>query len=271
MGTTHALSAVAIFLVIIFFFPDFISKALGSNDPWVLILSIIVAAGASLVPDLDNTTSTSKNSLGWLGIGLSSFFRASSKIIQTVIRTSRDDPSPNPHRGFWHTIPAALILGWLTYLATSLEKVFTLPIAGEVTLGWIMALFITFLMVHMAMSGLARDFMKKIKKTMLVGELLSFIVSLTITSVIFANLPEGLNFWWLGMSVAFGVVIHIFGDMLTVAGVPVLFPLSVVLKGKFWWTTNLTTMKAGGPTEKLIFGFLLFVTGVFAILILVFH
>lgn len=269
MGTTHALSAVASFLAIIFFAPDFVSKALGSSDPWVLILSIVVAAGASLLPDLDNTASTSKSSLGILGTALSYIFRGSSRFIQTVIRTKRDDPTPNPHRGAWHTIPSALLLGYLTFLGTGMTKVITVPILGEVTWGVIFALLITFLMVHMALSGLAKKQMKKIKKTAVIGETLSFIVSLTFTLIIFVNLPEDLNYWWLGVSVAFGCIIHILGDTFTVAGTPIMFPLSAVLKGKFWWTTRFTSMKVGEQTEKLLFGFFMFASIIFAILILV--
>jgi hypothetical protein len=268
MGTTHALSAVAIFLAIIFFAPDFVSKALGSSDPWVIILSIVVASGASLVPDLDNTTSTSKNSLGILGTILSYFFRGSSRFLQTVIRTKRDDPTPNPHRGAWHTIPAALLLGYLTFLGTGVSKEITLPAIGEITVGRLIAIFITFMMVHMAFSALARDSMKKIKKTAVIGELLSFAVSLTATMIIFVNLPDGLDFWWLGVSVAFGVVIHIFGDTFTVAGTPILFPLSGFIKGKFWWTTRFTTMRAGDATEKFIFMVLLVLSVIFGLLII---
>lgn len=269
MGTTHALSAVATFLVIIFFAPDFVSKSLGTNDPWVLILSIVVAAGASLVPDLDNTASTSKSSLGFLGTALSYIFRGSSRFLQTVIRTKRDDPTPNPHRGAWHTIPAAALLGYLTFLATGLTKTFDLPYFGEITLGRLSALVITFLMAHMALSALAKKQMKKIKKTAVIGELLTFVVSLTSTLVIFVNIPADLNFWWLGVSVAFGCVIHIVGDTFTTAGTPILFPLSAFLKGKFWWTTRFTTLKVGEQTEQLIFGMFMVISVVFGILILV--
>jgi hypothetical protein len=271
MGTTHALSAVAAFLAVIFFAPDFVFKVLGSSSPWVIVLSIAVTSGASLVPDLDNTTSTSKNSLGWLGTALSYLFRGSSRFLQTVIRTKRDDPSPNPHRGAWHTIPAALLLGWLTFWGTGNAHVVTLPVVNEITVGKLFALLITFLMVHMAMSGLAKDFMKKIKKTVLIGETLSFAVSLALTSIIFINLPQDLDYRWLGVSVAFGVIIHILGDSMTTAGVPLLFPLSALIKGKFWWTTRFTTMKAGGELEKLIFGFFLVISIVFAVLILIGH
>lgn len=271
MGTTHALSAIAAALAIIFFAPSFVYSFLGSSNAWVIVLSVAVATGSVSIPDLDNTTSTSKNSLGLLGTVLSYFFRGSSRFLQTVIRTKRDDPNPNPHRGAWHTIPAALLIGGLTFWGTTNAQVVTLPLVNQITVGKLTALLITFLMVHLALSGVAKDFMKKIKKTAFVGEFMAFAFSLGLTSVIFVNLPAGLNFWWLGVAVAFGMIVHVVGDTFTTAGTPILFPLSAVLKGKFWWTTRLTSLKVGHETEKLIAGFFLFVSIVFAVLILTMH
>lgn len=271
MGTTHALSAIAAALAIIFFAPSFVYNFLGSSNAWVVVLSVAVATGSVSIPDLDNTTSTSKNSLGLLGTVLSYFFRGSSRFLQTVIRTKRDDPNPNPHRGAWHTIPAALLLGGLTFWGTTNAQVVTLPLINQITVGKLFALFITFLMVHLALSGVAKDFMKKIKKTAFVGESMAFAFSLGLTSVIFVNLPADLNFWWLGVAVAFGMICHLLGDACTVAGVPLLFPLSGFIKGKFWWNTRFTTLRAGSETEKLIAGFFLFTSIVFAVLILTMH
>lgn len=271
MGTTHALSAIAAALAIVFLAPNFVYSFLGSSNAWVIVLSVAVATGSVSIPDLDNTTSTSKNSLGLLGTVLSYFFRGSSRFLQTVIRTKRDDPSPNPHRGAWHTIPAALLLGGLTFWGTTNTQVVTLPLINQITVGKLFALFITFLMVHLALSGAAKDFMKKIKKTAFVGEFMAFAFSLGLTSVIFVNLPAGLNFWWLGVAVAFGMIVHVVGDTFTTAGTPILFPLSAVLKGKFWWTTRLTSLKVGHETEKLISGFFLLTAIIFAVLILTMH
>lgn len=253
MGVTHAMSGVALFLGIAAFFPDFTEKALGSSVIWVIILGALVTAGAALLPDLDNTTSTAKNSLGPLGLVLSYIFRTSSAIIQTVIRTPRDDPNPNPHRGAWHTIPAAALLGFLTYLGTKIGGSIELPLIGEITGGGVFALIIAFLMTHLALSGLANSFMKKIKKSSAIGELIALAISFTVTASIFINIPADVSFWWLGVSVGFGMFVHILGDSMTTAGVPILFPLSAIIKGKFWWTTRFLGIKAGGVVENTIF------------------
>lgn len=252
MGGTHALSGLAIFLMIVAFFPAFSLKLLGTDNIWAIILAMAVTAGASLLPDLDNTKSTSKSSLGWLGDGLSLVFRGSSSVIQTVIRLPRDDSTPNPHRGFYHTIPAALLIGGLVYLGTRIGGELTLPFIGQVTYGTLFAIVITWLNIHMALAGLAKKLMNKLKnKSGVFGELVAFLFSLSLTFIIFTQLPNDLDFWWLGASVFLGCLIHILGDCFTTAGCPVLFPIPI--KGKLWWTIRFTKIKAGGVVENVIF------------------
>ena len=58
------------------------------------------------------------------------------------------------------------------------------------------------------------------------------------------------DFRWLAVAVFVGMVIHVVGDCFTAYGCPILFPLSGLIRGKFWWTTHFTKMKAGGDAEK---------------------
>lgn len=265
MGATHAMSAIFVFLLVLVITPDGLRWALGSASIWIAILSLMTIAGACSLPDLDNTSSTSRNSLGPLGVGLSTIFRVSSRAIQTIVRTKRDDPTPNPHRGFWHTIPASAILGFLVFLGASMEGTIDMP-WGEVTHGGIFAFVITGLLVHLSLSGLAKDFMKKVKKNSIIGELATFIVSFLLTSLVYFNLPDDTGFWWLGVTVFVGCVIHIMGDAFTTAGVPIFFPLTAFTKGKFWWNTRLTSMKAGGETENMIFSVMTVATIILAVI-----
>lgn len=250
MGVTHALSGLAIVLALVAFVPTFTVWA-GWTTPAVVILAAFVVTGAALIPDLDNSVSTAKNSLGLLGEALSIFFRGTSRFIQTVVRTSRDDASPDPHRGFWHTIPAALILGGATWLLTGITKSIVLPVVGEVTYGWIGALVVAYISIHLAFAGL---FSKVIKKVLSKGKSFEAVVvfaAIVATLAVFYSLPRDQNFWWLSVAVTIGMIAHILGDSFTTAGVPLLFPLSAPLKGKFWWTTRFSSMKAGGPGEVI--------------------
>lgn len=253
MGATHALSALSVFLMIVAFVPEIAARFLGSMNITVLILACIVTIGAALMPDLDNSVSHAKNSLGLLGKGLSIIFRGSSIAIQTVVRTKRDDSSPDPHRGFWHTVIGALVLGGLTLLATRMTTEVTVPVLGNTTYGVISAFLITFISCHIALTGIATSFMHKIKKSGPFGELISFAVSGGITLLVFMNLPSNSTFEWLAISIVFGCVIHIIGDAFTKMGVPLFFPLTGFIKGKFWWKTRFAKIEAGGPAEKMLF------------------
>jgi len=251
MGATHAVSGLAVLLALVAFVPGFIEWS-GINSMALIILTAFVVAGGALLPDLDNSASSAKSALGIFGHALSFVFINSSRVIQTVIRTRRDDADPNPHRGFWHTIPAALLFGFLTLLATQIPGKTTVPIYGEVTFSWISALVICALSVHLAFAGLFGTFIKKVRKSSIVGELAALGIALVATGTVFWFLPHNENFWWLSVAVTLGVLVHIFGDAFTTAGVPLLFPLSGFIKKKFWWNTRFTPMKAGGVAEKYV-------------------
>lgn len=250
MGTTHALSGLALILALVAFVPDFVEWA-GWTTPAIVFLAALVVSGASLISDLDNSVSTAKNSLGLLGNSLSVFFRGSSRFIQSTIRTKRDNPDGDPHRGFWHTIPAALLLGFLTWLATGIPTVISLPLLGEVTLGWIGALIIAYISIQLSFAGLFSKIIKKVLKGSASFEAVSVTVAMIATTATFWTIPKDESFWWLSVAVTVGVITHILGDTFTTAGTPLLFPLKI--KGKLWWTIRFLPIKAGGLTEKYVF------------------
>lgn len=252
MGYTHALSGVAVAMALIAFLPEFLGQILMTTSAWVFVQFVFATTGAAMIPDLDNSKSRAKSDLGPFGVVLSAVFRTTSAIIQTTIRTKKDDPEPNPHRGFWHTIPAALLLGFLVYLGTRMGGEINLPILGAITWGTLFALLITFVLMHLTLSTLAKEFMDKVKKSNATGEIVAIAISLILSVVLFVNLPTDIDFWWLGVSVAFGMFVHILGDLNTTSGVAVGFPLTAITHGKFWWTFRLTKMKAGGAAEKML-------------------
>lgn len=253
MGLTHSLSAVAFFVAVFVFFPQYAYEILGTTSVAVLILVAINLVGACLSVDLDNTASTSKGALGVIGDIMSVAYRSISVIVQTTIRTGRDDPDPNPHRGFFHTIPAALIMGGLTYWLTSFNnELGTVPGLGKVTLGTAIAILIVWGNTHVALAGLFRKQMRKLKKSNGgAGEIIATLLSLSIVFSLFYALPNDLDFWWLGVSTTVGMIIHTMGDCFTKAGSPVLFPIP--RKGKLWYTVRFMKIKAGGVVEKYVF------------------
>lgn len=271
MGITHALSAVTIFLLLMALFSGPFLVLLGTTSAIIIILSCINVTGGAMVPDADNSASTFKSALGIVGDVISIIFRTTSIIIQTTIKTSRDSSDPNPHRGFYHTIPAAVLIGFLIYLLTSSSFLnVTVPIIGKINSGYLFALLFSWLNLHIALAALAKKTMRKIRSnSKTFGEFIAFAFSLTITFILFSQIPENTNFKWVGISVSIGMIIHTLGDCFTTAGSPILFPFPI--KGKLWWTVRFLPIKAGGVVENYVFIPFFLLTSIISIVIIYFQ
>ena len=237
MGFTHALSGLAAMAAILAFAPTSLVSTLGTGSVAILTLA-------------------------FLGSVLSLFFRWSSKILQTVIRTRRDDPDPNPHRGVWHTPFLAAVVSYLVYLATKASSMVNVPGVGKLTYGVLFAWFLSTVLVILTASTLLKKQTDKMKKTPIVGAVM--LVALCAVGTGSLIISSGVtDFRWLGISLFAGMLIHDIGDAFTTYGDPLFFPLSAILFGKFWWTTRFTKMEAGGDAEKWL------VTGILMLVILV--
>lgn len=265
MGFTHSISAIALSLTLIAFFSTTVALVLGTSNPWVFIMVTLVAAGFALVPDLDNSASTVKSAFGIVGSALSVVFRSSALVVQTVIRKKADDANPDPHRGFWHTIPASLLIGAIVYGITRISGTVTLPWLGEFPTGTALGFLVAFCAMHLMFAGVFKSTVKKVKKLGgPLGSLLAFFMSATTTVVLMANIPSELDMWWLGVACAFGCIAHILGDMFTKAGVPIFWPIIGLWKKKMWWKTRFPlNVEAGGDFESKILAplFILVIVG----------
>lgn len=249
MGLTHAVSGLAAVSATLAFAPAYMIAALGTKSVPLVILAILCCTGATLLPDLDNTTSRAKNDWGVFGSAMSGLFRGSSSIVQTAVRTRRDDPDPNPHRGAWHTIPFAGLLAVIVWAGTNIGGSFTLgglTMTGGTLFGWFFSAMLTLLTFSCISKKQVDNFRKSTA-----GEGIIIIFCFILSgALIFSS--GSTDFRWLAVAVFAGMVIHIIGDCFTKAGCPVLFPLSGLIKGKFWWTTRFTSMSAGGSAEKYL-------------------
>lgn len=268
-GYTHALSGLAVgiwFFALAPMFMDLDILALGAIGTAVAFLWGLI--GASLVPDFDNTSSTSRNSLGLLGIVISTVFRSTSVAIQTVVRTGKDDAGANPHRGFWHTGVSAVLLGVGVYFLSTVSYDFTVPVLGELTVGQTGAFFVFFMLVHFTLSSLAKKTMYKLKKSSFAGELIAILASLGV-SALFFSVANTENFIWLAAAMTGGCLVHMFGDSFTKDGLPFWFPFCVILRGKFWWKSRLMKLTSGDDFEKGPITYLLYAITAVGIVVLV--
>lgn len=251
LGHTHALSAVAVWLLLIAFFPNFaFNTILGTKDLSVLLISIIVVTGFSLFPDFDNVKSTAISTLGVIGVAISKFMRSTSVAVYMASRTRRDAPTADPHRGFWHTLASAFLMGFIVFITTSIN--IPIPIMGtNVSLSFLIATLWIYVCLKVGISGLFAKFTRKMKKEMFHIKLGIDIASIAIIVLLLLIAPKNISYSWMAYSAILGYSIHILGDTMTVAGTPLLWPY--VNKGKRWWTYRFFKIKAGGTTENLIF------------------
>lgn len=251
MGPTHALSALALAFLVAWLASDFMFGALlGSNNSIVFISAVIIIIGAALMPDLDAVQSTSINVLGPVGKVLSTTMRGFSSVVQSTIRAKGDKVDQDPHRGFWHTILSAFLVGALTTALTSIN--FELFTVGNVTVTFdkFIVTFILYISLQLLMASLLKSVYKKSKKSAK-GMITMNVGSIAIAITLLSLLPTGLNYNWVGAAVTFGWIIHLLGDAMTVSGVPLLFPFK--RKGKRWWNYRLPLgIKAGGWIEMSI-------------------
>lgn len=251
MGPTHALSAVSLSFLMAWLMSDFMfNTVLGSTDTIVFISAIVIIAGAALMPDLDAVQSTSISTLGIVGVILSTIMRGISSIIQSTIKSSSDSSGSDPHRGFWHTFLAAGLVGLLTSTLTSINKEMFVLWGNPVTVATFTVIFIIFISLQLVLASLFKSFYRKTKGKFM-GTIILQIGSLIASISLLAFLPPNLSYSWVGIAVSLGWVLHLLGDMLTVAGVPVLFPIK--FKGKMWWNFRFPLgIKAGGFIENAL-------------------
>jgi len=250
MGPTHALSALAFALMLTWLASDFMLKnIIGSTNVVVFITAIIIIIGSSLSPDFDAVKSTSINTLGIIGIMLSKIMRAFSSMVQSLIKGPYDKDS-DPHRGFWHTFIAAGLVGLMVSAITNINiKIF---IVNNITLtvATLSVIFIVYISIQLVLASLFKGFYKKTKNKFIGGLIMSGVSMLSTVMLVF-SLPADLSYSWVGAAVTFGWITHLLGDMLTVSGVPILFPIK--FKGKRWWNFRFPLgIKAGGYIEKTL-------------------
>lgn len=249
MGPTHALSAVSFALLFTWLASDFMfEKILRSRDTIVFIAAMITIIGASLMPDLDATKSTSINVLGIVGSALSKAMRGFSAVIQNTIKGPYDKSS-DPHRGFWHTFLSAFLVGsFVSGLASVNLEVFTIA-DKAITIANLIVMFLLYISIQLSLVSLFKPMYEKNKNK--IGKLGVNLFALLASALLVYLLPANVNYYWIGGAVTFGWISHLLGDMMTVSGVPILFPLK--FKGKRWWNFRLPLgIKAGGFIEKTI-------------------
>ncbi|WP_250030696.1 metal-dependent hydrolase [Paractinoplanes maris] len=239
MGPSHALSGATAWLAGTWALDHFAGY---EQSPLAVAVGTLVCAGGALLPDLDLSGKVTRNQGGATvarTFGVFSLFVAEviekvSLGIYTATRLSRDPRRTNGHRTFTHTLPFAALVGWgTTWLAGHYGK-------------WAV-IGIVFFMAGLALRGLFDQWAQR------AGWVIVTICSAVIAFFTVANLPGDRGYPMLGFAVAVGCFVHLLGDIITSAGVPILWPIPT---GRRLWrmvgVPNGMAVKVGGKVETVV-------------------
>lgn len=239
MGPSHALSGAAVWLSGSWALDQFADY---EQSPLALAVGTAVCAGGALFPDLDLSGKVTRNQGGATvarTFGVVSLFIA--EVVEKVslgvyhaTKLSKDPHRNNGHRTLTHTIPFTVLVGWgTTTLCTAYGK-------------WAV-IGILFFMIGLALRGLFDEWAKR------AGWVIVTLVSAAAAWFTFLTLPGDRGYPMIGLAVGVGCFVHIIGDLITRAGVPILWPIPI--KHRMWTMIGLPNsiaLKTGSRAEVVV-------------------
>ncbi len=257
MGPSHALSGAAVWLAGSFALDHFLGY---EQSPLAITVGTAVCAGGALLPDLDMSGKVTANRGGATvahTFGIVSLFIAEcvekvSLGIYYLTKTRKDPERRNGHRTFTHTLPFCGLLGWGTAELCA-------------HFGRWAVLGVLFFTIGLALRGLFDGWAER------AGWVVITVLSAGAAWYAFANLSDDRGYPMLGAAVGVGAVVHLFGDWITRAGVPLAWPLPIA--GRRWRMFGMfdpLAIKAGGLFEALAVRGALLAISAFAVVALFF-
>ena len=239
MGPSHALSGAAVWLtgsLALDYFAGY------EQSPLMIAVGTAVCAGGGLFPDLDLSGKVTRNqggatvarTFGVVSLFIAEVMEKISLGVYHATKLSKDPHRNNGHRTLTHTIPFTVLVGWgTTALCAAYGK-------------WAV-IGILFFMIGLALRGLFDEWAKR------AGWVIVTLVSLVAAYFTYLHLPDDRGYPMLGLAVGVGCIVHILGDMVTSAGVPILWPIPI---GRRMWRMigipNKYAVKVGGKVEVLV-------------------
>lgn len=223
MNRSHVTSGLAVGLLV--------GHLVGLTTVLEIAPFAIVTAGYAMFPDLDCGGSSASRLLGPVTSGLSWGLRRASACLYRHTRGPRDKPGAGQHRHLTHTLAFCLLFA---------------GVAEAVVVAWGMWAAVAFLAfgVLAAIDRLGTWLFVPVGVVVLAWGATAAASHAPMVDVVSANTR------WVALAVGLGCVTHILGDAVTLAGVPVLFPLSI--RRARWYpvgTPHWMRFRAGGDTE----------------------
>ena len=239
MGPSHALSGAAAWLAGSWALDHFAGYG---QSPLAVTVGTLICAGGALLPDLDLSGRVTRNQGGATvahTFGVFSLFVAEviekfSLVVYSATRLRGDPRRANGHRTFTHTLPFAALVGWgTTALCARYGKSAVVAIV--------------FVMTGLALRGLFDEWAER------AGWLIVTVCAAVIAVFTAAHLPGDRGYPMFGFAVGVGCVVHLLGDVVTHAGVPLLWPVPI---GRRMWRMigipDPMAVRVGGRTEVFV-------------------
>jgi membrane-bound metal-dependent hydrolase YbcI (DUF457 family) len=239
MGPSHALSGAAVWLTgswALDVFADY------HQSPLALAVGTAVCAGGALFPDLDLSGKVTRNqggatvarTFGVVSLFVAEVMEKISLGVYYATKLSKDPRRNNGHRTLTHTIPFTVLVGWGTSaLCAAYGK---WAVVG-----------ILFFMFGLALRGLFDRWAER------AGWVIVTLTSAAAAWYTFVNLPGDRGYPLIGLAVGVGCFVHILGDMITRAGVPILWPIPI--KRRMWTMIGLPdkiALRTGSKAEVVV-------------------
>lgn len=239
MGPSHALSGAAVWLAGSWALDHFAGY---EQSPLAIAVGTAVCAGGALFPDLDLSGKVTRNkggatvarTFGVVSLFVAEVMEKISLGVYHATKLSKDPDRENGHRTLTHTLPFTVLVGWgTTALCAAYGK-------------WAV-IGILFFMIGLALRGLFDEWAER------AGWVLVTLVSFAAAYFTFLTLPGDRGYPLLGLAVGVGCFVHIMGDIITSAGVPLLWPIPT---GRRMWRMigipNSIAVEVGGKVEVIV-------------------
>lgn len=239
MGPSHALSGAAVWLTGSWALHQFAGY---EQSPLAIAVGTAVCAGGALFPDLDMSGKVTRNeggatvahTFGVVSLFIAEVMEKVSLGVYTATKLSKDPDRHNGHRTLTHTLPFTVLVGWGTTAACT-------------RFGKWAVIGILFFMIGLALRGLFDEWAKR------AGWVIVTLVSVAAAYFTFLNLPGDRGYPMLGLAVGVGCFVHLMGDIITSAGIPVLWPIPI---GRRMWRMigipNKIAVEVGGKVEVFV-------------------
>jgi membrane-bound metal-dependent hydrolase YbcI (DUF457 family) len=239
MGPSHALSGAAVWLAGSWAIDRFAGY---EQSPLAVAVGTAVCAGGALLPDLDLSGKVTANrggatvarTFGVFSLFLAEVVEKISLGVYHATKMRKDPDRQNGHRTLTHTLPFTALVGWGTTAACT-------------RFGKWAVISILFLMIGLALRGLFERWAER------AGWVVVTMVSAAAAYGTYLALPGDRGYPMLGLAVGVGCIVHLLGDIITSAGVPILWPLPM---GRRRWrmisVPDALALRVGGKVEVVV-------------------